>query len=42
VRLKEKGLQSMNNTRNVTEYGQEDVDEEVTSATALKEDSQRW
>lgn len=28
----------MNNTRNVTQYRQEDIDEKVGIATALKED----
>lgn len=35
-------LQSMDDTRNVTEDGQEDVDEEVSSATTLEEDSDGW
>lgn len=35
-------LQSMDDTRNVTEDGQEDVDEEVSAATTLEEDSDGW
>ena len=35
-------LQGMDNTRNVTQYCQEDVDEEVGIATALEEDTERW
>ena len=35
-------VQSVNDTRNVTEDGQQDVDEEVGVASALKEDTQRW
>ena len=34
-------LQGMDNTRNVTQYCQEDVDEEVGIATALEEDTER-
>lgn len=32
----------MDDTRNVTENGQEDVDEEVSAATTLEEDSDGW
>lgn len=32
----------MDDTGNVTQDGQQDVDEEVGIATALKEDTQRW
>ena len=34
-------LQGMNNTRNITQYCQENVDEEVGIATALKENTKR-
>ena len=34
-------LQGMDDSRNVTQYGQEDVDEEVGIATALEEDTKR-
>ena len=33
-------LQGMNNARNVTQYGQKDVDEKVGIATALEEDTE--
>ena len=32
-------LQGMDDTRNITQYGQEDVDQEVGIATALQEDT---
>ena len=32
----------MNDSRNVAQDGQEDVDEQVCAATSLKEDTQRW
>ena len=28
--------------RNVTQYGEQDVDEQVGTASALEEDTQRW
>lgn len=34
-------LQSVDDTGNVTQNGQEDVDEEIGIATALKEDTER-
>ncbi len=34
-------LQSMDDTRNVTEDGEQDVDEEISVASSLKEDTQR-
>lgn len=34
-------VQCVNDTRNVTQDGQQDVDEEVCAATTLKEDSER-
>ena len=34
-------LQGMDDTRNVTQYCQEDVDQEVGIATALEEDTER-
>ena len=42
-RLKLKNdIQSVNDTRNVTEDGQQDVDEEISIAATLEEDTQRW
>ena len=35
-------LQSVDDTRDVAQYGQENVDEEVGVATPLKEDTKRW
>ena len=35
-------LQSMDDTRDVAQYRQEDVDEEVGIATPLKENTKRW
>ena len=35
-------IQSVDDSRNVTQYCQQDVDEEVGVATPLKEDTQRW
>lgn len=32
----------MNDTRNVTQNGQQDVDEQVRVATTLEEDTKRW
>jgi len=32
----------MNNAGNVAEDGQQDVDQKVTTAAALEEDTQRW
>lgn len=32
----------MDDPGNVTQYGQEDVDEKVGIATALEEDAERW
>lgn len=32
----------MDDSRNVTQDGQQDVDEEISSAAALEEDSQGW
>lgn len=32
----------MDNARNVTKDGQQDVDEQVSSASALKENTDRW
>jgi hypothetical protein len=32
----------VNDSRNVTQDSQEDVDEQVCAATSLKEDTQRW
>jgi hypothetical protein len=32
----------VDDSRNISQDGQQDVDEEVCSTTALKEDSQRW
>jgi hypothetical protein len=32
----------VDDSRNITKDGQQDVDEEICSATALEEDSQRW
>ena len=35
-------IQSMDDTGNITEDGQQNVDEEVGIATSLEEDTQRW
>ncbi len=35
-------LQSVDDSRDVTEYCQQDVDEEVCIAASLKEDTKRW
>jgi len=35
-------VQSVNNARNVTQDCQQDVDEQVCTATTLKENTQRW
>jgi len=35
-------IQSVNDTGNVTEDGEEDVDQEIRAATALEEDTERW
>ena len=35
-------LQSVDDTRNVAQDCQEDVDEEISIATALEEDTKRW
>lgn len=35
-------LQRMDDTGNVTEDGEQDVDEEVAATTALKEDADGW
>ena len=35
-------LQSVDDTRDVAQDCQEDVDEEIGIATALKEDTKRW
>lgn len=35
-------LQSVNDTRDVAQDRQEDVDEEIGIATALEEDTKRW
>jgi hypothetical protein len=32
----------VDDTRNVTKTGQQDVDEEVSAAAALEEDTNRW
>jgi hypothetical protein len=32
----------VNDTGNVTEDGEEDVDQEIRAATALEEDTERW
>jgi len=32
----------VDDARDVTKNGQEDVDEEVSAATTLKEDTERW
>lgn len=38
----EDDVQSMADARDVPQYGQENVDPEVSSATTLKEDTKRW
>lgn len=38
-RLKSDDVQSVNDTRNVTQDGQQDVDEEISIAASLKEDT---
>lgn len=35
-------VQCVDNTRDVTQNRQEDVDEEISAATALEEDAERW
>jgi hypothetical protein len=35
-------VQSMNDAGNVTEDGQQDVDQKITTTAALEEDTQRW
>ncbi len=35
-------LQSVNDTWNVTQYGEKDVDQEVGIASTFEEHSQRW
>jgi len=37
VLILENNIQGMENTRNITQYSQEDVDNEVTTASALEE-----
>jgi hypothetical protein len=32
----------VNDTRNVTKDGEEDVDQEIRAATTLEEDTERW
>lgn len=32
----------MNDTRDITQDGEQDVDEQVGAATTLEEDTQRW
>jgi len=38
----ENNVQSVDDTRNVTQDGQQDIDQEIRSATTLKEDTKRW
>ena len=35
-------LQRMNDTRNIPEAGEQDVNEQVAVATTFKEDADRW
>lgn len=35
-------IQSVDDTGNVTQDGEQDVDEQVGAASALEEDTQRW
>lgn len=35
-------VQSMNDAGNVTEDGEQDVDQKITTAATLEEDTQRW
>ena len=41
-RIEPKHLQGVDDSGNVTQYGQEDVDEKVGIATALEEDTKGW
>jgi len=35
-------LQSVDDSGNVSQNGQQDVDEEISTTTALEEDTKRW
>lgn len=38
----ENNVQSVNDARNISENCQENVDEEISTASSLKEDTKRW
>jgi hypothetical protein len=38
----QENVQSVNNARNITKDGQEDVDEEISIASAFQEDTDGW
>jgi hypothetical protein len=40
--LESHNLQSMNDAWDVTEDGKQDVDQKITAAATLEEDTQRW